>query len=159
MNNLNKDLNHVLILKEVTKESIIILNQERYSLGRNPRNDIVIKDKQVSRYHATIIKRKQNNSQECFFWIYDGNLKNRKSSNGLIVNQRFCDSHCLRKGDLILLGHNVKLQYYQFASQTLDLLKLIETKKKSKNYLLGLNNKQAKKVDINNLTDVIVPII
>ena len=156
MSTSNKDLNHVLIIKEIAKERIIVLSEERYSLGRNPSNDIVIK--QVSRYHATIVKRKKNNFQE-YFWIYDGDLKNQKSSNGLVVNQKFCDHHCLKKGDLILLGNNVKLQYYQFATQTLDLLKLIETEKKSKNFLLNLSDRDLNNVNLHKLTDVIVPII
>ena len=121
----NKNLYHVLIIKELSHQRIFILQEDRYSLGRKPQNDIVIKDKQVSRYHATIIKRKENDNRT-FFWIYDGDLKNNKSSNGLIVNQKLCNSHCLKKGDVILLGYNVQLQYYQFAKHTLDLLKLIE---------------------------------
>ncbi len=155
MNNLNEDLNHVLIIKEPSKERIIVLDRERYSLGRNPRNNIVIKDKQVSRYHATIVKQKKDDSR-CFFWIYDGDLKQKKSSNGLIINKKFCDSHCLQKGDLIVLGQNIKIQYYQFASQTLDLLKLIETNKQSKQLLLKLRNKKSNSVDIHKLTDLTI---
>ncbi|MGF1488385.1 MAG: FHA domain-containing protein [Prochloraceae cyanobacterium] len=158
MNSLNKDLNHVLILKYRSKERIIVLDRERYSLGRNPGNDIIIKDKQVSRYHATIIKRTKNNAQD-YFWIYDGNLKDKKSSNGLVVNRRFCQSHCLRRGDIILLGNNVKIQYYQFASQTLDLLKSIENQNQSKDLLLKLNDRELNGVDINRLTDVVVPTV
>lgn len=158
MSTSNKDLNHVLILKEIAKERIIVLSEDRYSLGRNPSNDIIIKDKQVSRYHATIVKRKKNNFQE-YFWIYDGDLKNKKSSNGLVVNQKFYDYHCLKKGDIILLGNNVKLQYYQFAAQTLDLLKLIETKNKSKDLLLNLSDRDFNNVNLHKLTDIIIPII
>ncbi len=156
MSNSNQDLNHVLIVKEQCSERIIILNKDKYSLGRNPHNDIVIEDKQVSRYHATIIKQQEAIARD-YFWIYDGDLKKR-SSNGLMVNQRFCDRHCLKKGDLILLGHNVRLQYYQFVSQTLDLLKLIENKKKSREILSQLNKQEFANREVNRLTDVIMPI-
>jgi len=117
------NLNHILIIKQNNYQEFVILKQKEYSLGRSYRNDIVIEDKQVSRCHATLLKRKNQRGEECFL-IYDGNFKNLKSRNGLIVNQRKCDCHCLQKGDLIQLGDNVQVQYFQFSQQTLELLKM-----------------------------------
>lgn len=131
MNILDNDLNHVLIVKEITNQRIFILkDRSEYSLGRSSRNQIVIKDKQVSRYHATIVKKNKANSQESF-WIYDGDRQNKKSTNGLIVNQKKCYFRCLQKGDLIKLGENVCLEYYQFPRQTLELIKATANQKKS----------------------------
>ena len=131
---------HILEIKIKQKRSLVILNQDFYSLGRSSKNTIVLKDSQVSRYHATIIRKARNNSKnlENFsidknqvkldnycFWIYDGNLQGTKSRNGLAINRQYYSSHLLTYGDLIELGDNVTLKYYKLASKTIKFMQAL----------------------------------
>jgi len=131
MTTARKHINHILIIKEPTNKRFFLLASDRCSLGRNNDNDIIVKDKQVSRYHATIFKKTLKNFEEQI-WIYDGDLKQKKkSSNGLKINEKLYSNYCLKKGDCILIGHNVTLQYYQFTEETLALLKVIKIAKQN----------------------------
>lgn len=117
-------MEHVLEIQTYQGRSFITLNKERYTLGRSQSNCIVIKDSQVSRYHATLIRHIKERLNDYYFIIYDGNLKNKKSRNGLIVNEKLCSSWILENNDLIKLGDKVKLKYYQASAETLNLLKI-----------------------------------
>jgi len=129
MTTAKKHINHILIIKEPTNKRFFLLASDSCSLGRNNDNDIIIKDKQVSRYHATIFKKTLKNFEEQI-WIYDGDLKlNKKSSNGLKINDKLYTNYCLKKGDCILIGHTVTLQYYQFTEEILGLLEVIKIDK------------------------------
>jgi len=122
MNSLHKQFEHILAIEDSKGQRIITLNQEIYSLGRSSKNSIVIFDRQVSRYHATIVKKEATEREDLSFWIYDGDLKGKRSTNGLIINKQRHLSHQLKVGDLIMLGDNVKLKYYQFSTKTVQLL-------------------------------------
>jgi len=112
-------MEQVLEIETNLGRSFITLTKERYLLGRSLRNCIVIKDPQVSRYHATLIKNPNGK-----YTIYDGDLKNKKSRNGLIVNQKVCSDWILENNDVIKLGDNARLKYYHASVETLNLLKL-----------------------------------
>jgi len=137
-------MEHLLEITNQKARRLIILNKECYSLGRSPKNSIVVKDRQVSRYHATIIKKPKNNLNDInnysfsvnsnkvkldnhCFWIYDGDLKGKTSSNGLAINRQYCSSHLLKHGDLIELGDKVILKYYKIPARALKLIKGIKT--------------------------------
>ena len=124
MNNLSdKQFEHILAIEDTKGQRIITLNQKMYSLGRGAKNSIVIFDRQVSRTHATIIQKDRPGSKDCTFWIYDGDLQGKRSTNGLIINKKRQLSHQLKVGDLIFLGDNSKLKYYQFSTKTVQLLR------------------------------------
>lgn len=79
-----------------------MLDQDVLALGRDPSNDIVINDPQVSRQHARIARQ--------------GDLmvlEDVGSTNGTFVNGlRLTGPHALANGDEIGLGDAVTLTYY-----------------------------------------------
>jgi predicted component of type VI protein secretion system len=78
------------------------LEKDSTSLGRDPGNDIMIDDPQVSRQHARIMR------QGGLMVIED-----LGSTNGTFVNGvRLTGSHTLASGDMIGLGDVVALTYY-----------------------------------------------
>ena len=73
------------------------------SIGRDPSNDIVINDAEVSRKHARLL-----------FQDGDYVLEDLGSTNGSYANgQRLMGPHRLRHGDLVLLGENISMLYEQ----------------------------------------------
>ncbi|MGF1488384.1 MAG: FHA domain-containing protein [Prochloraceae cyanobacterium] len=126
MKTFKNDFHHILRIEAPVGQSIIDLTRDLYTLGRGSKNSIIIHDKEVSRCHATIVKKRNTNSDEDLYWIYDGNLKGKKSTNGLIVNKEYCLKHLLKPKDLIFLGKNVKLTYHHLSSKTVKLLKSLE---------------------------------
>jgi hypothetical protein len=79
-----------------------VLDQEQITLGRDPGNDIVINDPQVSRQHARITRQ--------------GNLmviEDAGSTNGTFVDGvRLSGAHTLTNSDVIGLGDVVTLTHY-----------------------------------------------
>jgi predicted component of type VI protein secretion system len=83
-----------------------MLDQDTLTLGRDPHNDIVINDPQVSRQHARVVRQ--------------GDLmvvEDTGSTNGTFVNgMRLTGPHALANGDVIGLGDAVTLTYYGASS-------------------------------------------
>ncbi|PSR17720.1 GGDEF domain-containing protein [filamentous cyanobacterium CCP3] len=86
---------HVLVVKGRETQEVYFLPNNRYTIGRNNDNDIQILSKGVSRYHATLYKRKGT------FWIIDGSTNGTPSTNGLLINQKACKSSKIKSGDTI----------------------------------------------------------
>jgi hypothetical protein len=79
------------------------LDQERLTVGRDPSNDIVINDPQVSRQHARITQQPTATV-----------IEDLGSTNGTFVNgMRLVGPHVLANGDVIGLGDAVLLTYYR----------------------------------------------
>jgi predicted component of type VI protein secretion system len=78
------------------------LDQDSLTLGRDPSNEIMIGDPQVSRQHARIMRQ--------------GDLtviEDLESTNGTFVNgMRLTGPHTLVDGDVISLGDTVTLSYH-----------------------------------------------
>ncbi len=77
------------------------LNQPVISIGRGPDNDIVIDDKEISRFHARLIEM-------------DGGyiFEDLNSTNGSSVNEKPASGHMpLSPGDVIALGKLVQLDF------------------------------------------------
>lgn len=127
MKTFKNDFHHILKIEAPLGQSIIDLDRNYYTLGRGSKNSIIIQDKEVSRCHATIVRQKNDRfNNKNIFWIYDGNLKGKRSTNGLIINDEYCLKHLLKPKDLIFLGKNVKLTYHQLSLKTFKLLKSLE---------------------------------
>jgi diguanylate cyclase (GGDEF)-like protein len=104
-------ITYVLVIEDAQGRRTINLEQMKYSLGRQSTNDIVIYSKNVSRKHATLIKK--SNIQNLFsYWIFDGDLEGNKSHNGIFVNNRKCMIHELKDGDIVNLGCQVNVSYH-----------------------------------------------
>ena len=79
--------------------SILPLEQDVFTIGRQGRNHLKISDTHVSRLHAEIVKRGTQ------YWIQDHNSKT-----GTYVNGERVQSRQLFHGDRIMLGSNIKPQ-------------------------------------------------
>lgn len=77
------------------------LTQDEIVIGRDPTNDIVINDAEVSRKHARLMLQAGS-------YI----LEDLGSTNGTYVGgQKLMGPHTLRSGELIMLGENVALVF------------------------------------------------
>jgi diguanylate cyclase (GGDEF)-like protein len=104
---------HILVIEDQKARRIVALEEQSYSIGRESVNDIVIYERIVSRHHATLLQIKKNPNQENHSYkIIDGDLDGNRSTNGLVINGRTCESHDLKHGDIILFGGSAKASYY-----------------------------------------------
>lgn len=113
---------HRLIIDSPSFKRVIHLRNSYYSIGRHPSNSIVIPSPQISRYHATLIK-KINTNLEISFHIIDGDLEGNRSRNGIWVNGESYLEYELKHGDLIGFSTDIK-GYYQVASLGADYVEL-----------------------------------
>lgn len=121
---------HVLIIEDTQGRRTFMLESAHYSLGRHSSNSIVICSKQISRSHATLIRKNYANSAENSFFIIDGDGEGHKSHNGLFINGKKCLVHELQDGDLINFGSDANASYHRVVPQTLAFKSAIATEKK-----------------------------
>jgi diguanylate cyclase (GGDEF)-like protein len=107
---------HILIVEDQQGRRTITLEDTRYTIGRNSNNSIVIYSKQASRRHATLIRKVNSQTNQCSFWILDGDLEGNKSHNGIFINGQKCLVHELKDGDLVNFGCNVNASYHILAN-------------------------------------------
>ncbi len=115
------DFRHIFVIEDQKARRIVTLEEPTYSIGRESSNDIVIYDRVVSRYHATLIRIKPSPKNESYSYrILDGDLESKRSTNGLIINGQRIESHDLKHGDVIVFGSQSKASYY-IVSTSLDI--------------------------------------
>ncbi len=100
---------HILIVTDGKGHREIKLHDETYSLGRGAQCDIVLQSQFISRHHATLIKRK--NEEGNSYRIIDGNTEGKTSVNGLLVDGKKVRFHDLKHGDKVILGPQVEAVY------------------------------------------------
>jgi len=84
-----------------TPGKVFALTKNEIFLGRDPHNDIVISDSEVSRKHARLVLQAAG-------YV----LEDLGSTNGTYVDgQRLMGPHVLRPGEVIMLGENVSLAF------------------------------------------------
>jgi len=114
---------HILLIKDSEGQRKIELTANNYSLGRSPQCEIVINDRKVSRYHATIIKKQKPSEDRTLYIIIDGDVKGNRSLNGISINGYPKSFHQLKDGDEISLGNQsqsqqtIKIQYSVIATE------------------------------------------
>ena len=104
----------VLIVEFPGTKKALSLNKEVFSIGRHPNNSLVLENKQVSRCHATIAWLKHQDERGNLnraYWIIDGRGSKQRSRNGIFINGTKKLNHRLRNGDIITIGHNIKITY------------------------------------------------
>ncbi|MGH2415012.1 MAG: FHA domain-containing protein, partial [Microcystaceae cyanobacterium] len=127
-----QELRHILVIEDQKSRRIVSLKENTYSLGRDPSNSILIYDRQVSRYHATLLRINDYQSNDYSYRIIDGNLQGKKSTNGLSINGKYCLSHELKQGDIIHFGGKAKIKYHITSQDSeFDLFKANEPQEKS----------------------------
>ncbi|MEA5537380.1 EAL domain-containing protein [Crocosphaera sp. XPORK-15E] len=142
MNNFQPQVRHLLIIEDKKYRQTISLQEESYSIGRHPKNSIVINSHQASRHHGTLMRRKNRVTNEYCYWILDGDLDSKKSRNGIYVNGQKCVLKELKSGDLVNFGCEVNATYYALneLSNTVIDLDAIKSTQLDKNALEIQNN-------------------
>ena len=100
---------HVLIVTDGKGHREVRLQNQTYSLGRGRQCDIVLQSQFVSRHHATLTQRKEEDSS--YYRIIDGDSEGKTSVNGLLVNGKKVRFHDLKNGDKVIFGPQVEAVY------------------------------------------------
>ncbi len=100
---------HILIVTDGKGHREIRLQDETYSLGRDLKCNIVLQSQFVSRHHATLIKRREEDHN--YYRIIDGDTEGRTSVNGLLINGKKVRFHDLQPGDKVIFGPQVEAVY------------------------------------------------
>ena len=100
---------HVAIVEDDNGRREVLLKKSKYSIGRSQQSDIRIHSPFVSRRHATII-RKFNDEGHVYYEIADGDGQ-KPSANGIIVNGKKVLHQQLKNGDKIIFGPQVSIEY------------------------------------------------
>jgi diguanylate cyclase (GGDEF)-like protein len=103
---------HIFIIEDSKSRRTIVLEEIKYTIGRHSDNQIVVYSTQASRYHATLVRKTNSQTQDYSYWILDGDLEGCKSQNGLYVNGEKCLVHELKNGDLINFGCEINASYH-----------------------------------------------
>lgn len=103
--------NHLLIIEDDMGRREYILNEEEYSIGRDPKCSIRLVSQFVSRHHARLV-RINGEVGSYNYRIIDGNTKGQPSANGLLINGRKLKQHTLQHDDEIVFGPQVQAVYY-----------------------------------------------
>ncbi len=110
-----QEFRHLLVIEDRKGRRIVFLEEGNYTIGRDSHNPIILYDYQVSRTHATLIRRieeDENGAVHYCYRIIDGDLQGKRSTNGLFINGRAVISHDLKHGDVIRFGGEAKAHYY-----------------------------------------------
>ncbi|MDJ0729086.1 MAG: EAL domain-containing protein [Crocosphaera sp.] len=106
-----QNIQHILAFNLTSGERVFYLDEPQYSIGRYPKNSIVINAEGISRQHGTLIKKNKNNDHFSYVLI-DGNIEGYKSKNGIVVNGERIDKSELKHGDIIHFTKEVTAHYY-----------------------------------------------
>lgn len=112
---------HVLIIESPDSRRAVSLNVNVFSMGRHPKNDLILNDPLASRHHATVAWMRYTDDEyqsDYSYWIIDGKGKRKRSRNGIIVNGKKKSLHRLTSGDIVLIGNNIKISYSYIAYST-----------------------------------------
>ncbi|BAQ65943.1 EAL domain-containing protein [Geminocystis sp. NIES-3709] len=143
MSSLDHQKNHLLHLfpDNPSEQMILSLTESIYSIGRHSDSSIKLNSSSVSRHHATLI-RKDLDDNENIYILIDGDLKGKRSQNGILVNGKKTIHHLLQDGDVIIFGDNQHKAIYKqenvlpvnFSSSDLVEQKSINNLKLSSNF-------------------------
>lgn len=123
----------LIVFKDRKKIIVETLTRKIYTIGRFASNDIFLESKGISRCHASIYFL--NNS----FWIVDGNLKGKPSTNGLFVNGNKVSVHELIRYDVITFCKHVYAIFLEYRDDSEIGENLEDTIEKITLFILGKN--------------------
>ncbi|MFK8183581.1 MAG: ATP-binding protein [Phormidesmis sp.] len=104
-------MKHLLFITDSEGERAVELQAATSSIGRDPKNSIVLYSSEVSRQHAIFLRMTRPDEKEHSFRITDGNLQGKPSTNGLFINGKRCTSQILQHGDDIAFGSQTCARY------------------------------------------------
>lgn len=100
----------VLVIEDSSGEREILLEDEQYTIGRDPKNTICLHSQFASRNHATLIRENREDGSYTYR-ILDGSPTGKPSTNGLLVNGNKQNRWDLKNDDVIVFGPNVRAIY------------------------------------------------
>lgn len=103
---------HLLIVQDDRGRRRIILENEIYSVGRDPDCNIRLYSQFVSRHHATLMRIDYENGTNAYR-IIDGTPEGQLSANGLMINGRKFKTYDLQNEEEIVFGPQVRAIYYR----------------------------------------------
>lgn len=107
-----QEFRHVLVIEDRKGRRIVSLEESNYTLGRDSHNPIILYDYQVSRTHATLIRKIDDDTDGFSYRIIDGDLQGKRSTNGILINGHSSISHELKHGDIVRFASEAKASYY-----------------------------------------------
>ncbi|BAQ65941.1 EAL domain-containing protein [Geminocystis sp. NIES-3709] len=107
-----QEFRHILVIEDRKGRRIVSLEESNYTLGRDSHNPIILYDYQVSRTHATLIRKMDDETDGFSYRIIDGDLQGKRSTNGILINGHSSISHELKHGDSIRFANEAKASYY-----------------------------------------------
>lgn len=105
-------MKHLLLITDNQGKRPVELHTAASSIGRDPRNSIVLHSIGVSRQHAIFSRITHPDREEHDFRITDGNLQGKPSTNGLFINGKQRVSRILRHGDKIGFCPEAQARYF-----------------------------------------------
>ena len=108
----------LFIVEDAAGQREIALEDEHYTIGRDPKNDICLRSQFASRYHA-VLRRVNHEDGSYTYTITDGNLDGKPSTNGLLVNGQKQQTWALKTDDLIVFGPRVRATYHRAIGQAI----------------------------------------
>ncbi|MEL7408392.1 MAG: FHA domain-containing protein, partial [Cyanobacteria bacterium J06558_2] len=102
---------HILVIEDPSFVREIQLDAATYTIGRHSSNDIVLSCQKTSRNHATLLRRTDVKTNQCSYWILDGDLQGNRSRNGIYINGKKSLVHELKSGDIVLFSSDASIKY------------------------------------------------
>jgi len=99
----------ILVIEDDWGRREIILERDRYTIGRDPKADICLHSQFVSRQHAVLTRLASEGRP--IYQLVDGSLEGKASTNGLLINGHKCRSAKLESEDVIVFGPKVRAIY------------------------------------------------
>ena len=106
-----RQIHHILVIEDPSFVREIQLDAATYSIGRHSSNDIVLSCQKTSRNHATLLRRTDVKTNQCSYWILDGDLQGNRSRNGIYINGKKGLVHELHSGDVIHFSGDASIKY------------------------------------------------
>jgi pSer/pThr/pTyr-binding forkhead associated (FHA) protein len=91
---------HLLIIEE-QQDRVLLLDAERYLIGRSDSNEIVLEHDPISREHAMLVKVPIANESQFIYRLIDGDTEGKPSTNGIFVNGQRQQSYDLINDNVI----------------------------------------------------------
>lgn len=106
-----EQIHHILVIEDPSFVREIELDAATYSIGRHSSNDIVLSCQKTSRNHATVLRRTDLKTNQCSYWILDGDLQGNRSRNGIYINGKKALVHELQSGDIVHFSADASVRY------------------------------------------------
>jgi pSer/pThr/pTyr-binding forkhead associated (FHA) protein len=117
---------HHILLIEDQQDRVILLDAERYVIGRNDSNEIVLNRDPISREHAMLVRVPALDEERFFYRLIDGDTEGKPSTNGIFVNGKRQNSYDLVNDNVISFAGVVNALYIKTFMTEPQLAEFVE---------------------------------